>query len=393
MAPATARQGTATVIPSTHPIARGAGLPWYVAAVVMAATSAVVGVMWDISWHRSIGRDTFWTPAHLAIYLGGVLAGAACGWLVLRTTFSGTPEEQAASVTFWGFRGPLGAWVAIWGAIAMLASGPFDNWWHNAYGLDVKVLSPPHAILALGFTGIQLGALLLVLSLQNRAGDRIREYGLLFAYGAGILLQNIAIMGIEQIGFPNSAHNAQYYKVAGAAFPFVLVAVARAARLKWAATAAAAAYLAISLVMIWVLQLFPATPKLAPVFNPVTHMVAPPFPLLLVVPAAALDLLVQRFGPGRDWRLAVLGGVTFLGVFFATQWFFAEFLLTPHARNFAFGVDQWDYSSRVGPWRYRFWRLQVDPVTASGLGWAALFAIVSARLGLWWGNWMARVRR
>jgi len=142
-----------------------------------------------------------------------------------------------------------------------------------------------------------------------------------------------------------------------------------------------------------VLQLFPATPKLAPVFNPVTHMVAPPFPLLLVVPAAALDLLVQRFGPGRDWRLAVLAGVTFLGVFFVTQWFFTEFLLSPHARNFAFGVDQWDYSSRVGPWRYRFWRIEADPVTASGLGWAAVFAIVSARVGLWWGNWMARVRR
>src|SRR5439155_1056568 len=92
-------------------------------------------------------------------------------------------------------------------------------WWHNAYGLDVKVLSPPHVILALGFTGIQLGALLLVLSLQNRAADRVREYGLLFAYGAGILLQNVSIMGIEQIGFPNSAHNAEYYQVAGAAFP------------------------------------------------------------------------------------------------------------------------------------------------------------------------------
>src|SRR5438876_676875 len=277
-APATAKQETAAVIPSTHAIARGPGLPWYVAAGTIAATSAVVGVMWDISWHRSIGRDTFWTPAHLAIYLGGVLAGAACGWLVLRTTFSATVEEQAAGVTFWGFRGPLGAWVAIWGALAMLASGPFDNWWHNAYGLDVKVLSPPHVILALGF-------------------------------------------------------------------------------------------------------------------NPVPHMVAPPFPLLLVVPAAALDLLVQRFGPGRDWRLAVLAGVTFLGVFFVTQWFFTEFLLTPQARTFAFGVDQWDYSSRVGPWRYRFWRIEADPVTASGLAWGAVFAITSARLGLWWGNWMARVRR
>src|SRR2546422_21633 len=275
----------------------------------------------------------------------------------------------------------------------MLASGPFDNWWHNGSGLDVKVLSPPHLILALGFTGIQLGALLLVLSLQNRAADRVREYGLLFAYGAGILLQNVSIMGIEQIGFPNSAHNAEYYQVAGAAFPFVLLAVARAARLKWAATAAAAAYLAISLVMIWVLQLFPATPKLAPVFNPVTHMVAPPFPLLLVVPAVAVDLLMRRAGPHHDWTLSVLLGLAFVALFFVAQWFFTEFLLTAHARNSLFGVDQWDYSSRLGPWRYRFWNIRADPVTARGLAIAAGLAVASARLGLWLGNGMARVKR
>src|SRR5206468_6518981 len=96
--------------------------------------SAKVGILWDISWHRSIGRDTFWTPAHMAIYLGGVLAGLSCGWVVLKTTFAGTSDERAAAVTFWGFRGPLGAWVCIWGAFAMITSAPFDNWWHNAYG-------------------------------------------------------------------------------------------------------------------------------------------------------------------------------------------------------------------------------------------------------------------
>ena len=90
-----------------------APVPWYLSAVLLAATSTVVGVIWDISWHRTIGRDTFWTPAHMAIYLGGVLAGCACGFLVLRTTFAGTLEERAAGVRFWGFRGPLGAWVAI----------------------------------------------------------------------------------------------------------------------------------------------------------------------------------------------------------------------------------------------------------------------------------------
>ena len=61
----------------------------------------------------------------------------------------------------WGFRGPLGAFVCSWGGVAMIASGPFDNWWHNAYGLDVKILSPPHILLALGMTGIRFGTLIL----------------------------------------------------------------------------------------------------------------------------------------------------------------------------------------------------------------------------------------
>jgi len=364
-------------------------------AAVIAATSAKVGILWDISWHRSIGRDTFWTPAHMAIYLGGVLAGLSCGWVVLKTTFAGTSDERAAAVTFWGFRGPLGAWVCIWGAFAMITSAPFDNWWHNAYGLDVKVLSPPHVILALGIWAVQLGALFMVLSLQNRTPERetSRLHGLLAAYLVAILLQNATTVAIEQLGFPNDGHNALYYKVAAGVLPLLLVAVGRAVRLPWPATTAAGLYIAFSLLTIWILQLAPATPKLAPVFNPVTHMVPPPFPLLLVVPAAAIDLLLRRAGRNRDWILSVAAGLAFLAVFCVVQWFFTEFLLTPHARNFFFGGDQWDYSSRLGPWRYEFWRIASDPVTARGLAIAAALAIVAARLGLWWGNWMQGLRR
>jgi len=378
------------------PAPRGAvGVPWFVWAAVIAATSAKVGILWDISWHRSIGRDTFWTPAHMAIYLGGVLAGLSCGWVVLKTTFAGTSDERAAAVTFWGFRGPLGAWVCIWGAFAMITSAPFDNWWHNAYGLDVKVLSPPHVILALGIWAVQLGALFMVLSLQNRTPERetSRLHGLLAAYLVAILLQNATTVAIEQLGFPNDAHNALYYKVAAGVLPLLLVAVGRAVRLPWPATTAAGLYIAFSLLTIWILQLAPATPKLAPVFNPVTHMVPPPFPLLLVVPAAAIDLLLRRAGRNRDWILSVAAGLAFLALFFVVQWFFTEFLLTPHARNFFFGGDQWDYSSRLGPWRYEFWRIASDPVTARGLAIAAALAIVAARLGLWWGNWMQGLRR
>src|SRR6266513_1815716 len=76
---------------------------WHAPTVVFAALCVMVGVYWDISWHMSIGRDTFWTPAHLLIQSGGLIAGLTSGYVALRTTFAGTAEQRAASVGFWGF--------------------------------------------------------------------------------------------------------------------------------------------------------------------------------------------------------------------------------------------------------------------------------------------------
>src|SRR6266566_6769677 len=56
--------------------ARGelAAVPWYVWSLFAAVVSVVIGGYWDISWHMSIGRDTFWTPAHMLIQFCGILA-------------------------------------------------------------------------------------------------------------------------------------------------------------------------------------------------------------------------------------------------------------------------------------------------------------------------------
>ncbi|HEV2670495.1 MAG TPA: hypothetical protein VGU74_05340 [Gemmatimonadales bacterium] len=200
-------------------------------------------------------------------------------------------------------------------------------------------------------------------------------------------------MGFEQIGFPNAAHNGLYYKVCAVIFPILLIAGARASSLRWPATTAAAVYMGVTLFMLWVLPLFPATPKLAPVYRPLTHMVPPPFPLLLIVPAIVLDLMMRRFGTGRDWRLALVLGIGFLGTLFVTQWFVAVFLISPSSDNFLFGAQRWNYDAFPGPHEHQFWNLGNDPVTPLTIGVAALLAMVSARFGLWWGNGLSRVRR
>lgn len=365
-----------------------------VSALLVGSTSIVVGILWDISWHMTIGRDTFWTPAHMAIYLGGVLAGICGGWLALKTTFAGTPAEREVAVRFWGFRAPLGAWVAVWGALAMLTSAPFDDWWHNAYGLDVEILSPPHTVLAAGMIAIQLGAMLLVLAPQNRAAEgRARALGLAFVYAAGAVLSMLTIL-LTEYSYPNSQHTAFFYKVSCAVFPVLLVAAARASRLRWAATLTALSYMLITLAMVWILPLFPAQPMLGPIDNPVDHMVPPLFPLLLFVPALGIDALLQRRAKQGGWLLAVGLAAAFLVLFFATQWLFAEFLLSPAARNPFFAGDmQWSYGDGPGAYRYELWQLDEDPVTPAGLGIAFLLAVLSTRVGLWWGGWMSRVRR
>jgi hypothetical protein len=284
----------------------------------------------------------------------------------------------------------------------MLTSAPFDNWWHNAYGLDVKIMSPPHMVLALGMISVVLGGMLLLLAAQNRAtgAEEAARLGRGFIFAGGLLLVMVATMISEYASRPNTMHQPLFYQVAGGAFPILLVALGRAGRLRLPAAASAAVYTGIILATMWILQLFPAQAKLAPIYTRVTHMVPPEFPLLLIVPALAIDLLLRRVGRRHDWLLAAGLGLVFVSLLVVVQWWFGEFLLSPAARNYLFAADQWPYMVQPGPWQHRFWGVpkdaagNLDPLAlARGLAFAALIAMGSARVGLWWGNGMSRVMR
>ena len=155
--------------------------------------------------------------------------------------------------------------------------------------------------------------------------------------------------------------------------------------------------------MIWILPLFPAQPRLAPIYNPVTHMVPPAFPLLLVFPALAIDLVLRKTERTGGWLkrllLAIALGGIFLIVLIGVHWFFAKFLLSRHAENWVFAGNRWfGYGAGTGEWRTRFWHVDkasadADLVntTAILISWA--LASGGAWLGLLFGEWMRRVKR
>lgn len=387
--------GQQSVAARAHVRASTRDFAWHAYAVVAAATMVLIGLIWDISWHMSIGRDTFWTPAHLLIQAGGLTAGLGSGALALYVTFHGTEQQKASTVSFWGFRAPFGAWVCIWGCGAMLTSAPFDDWWHNAYGLDVRIVSPPHLVLGFGMLGILLGALLRALALQNEADDAARaRAAALFSAASGLVVTIVAIFCFEWSDV-NAMHDGLFYRTLAIPMPFLLVTIAMAGRGRWSATIAASVYMLALAGTSWLLMLFPATPRLGPIYQAITHYVPLNFPLLLVVPALAMDLVLQRVRDWPTWRVAPLLAVAFLITFVAAQWPFAD-LLMHYGRNWFFHVDNFVYWQSHASEKWVFtWRPSRpgDPSLMASLGYALVFATVSSAAGLGWGRWMTRVRR
>jgi hypothetical protein len=389
---------TTTRFPAIVSTSETTTVPWYLWAGVAAITSSAIGGAWDVSWHRSIGRDTFWTPAHMAIYACGVIAGLLCIWLVAKSTFGDNAELKASSVSVFGLRAPLGIFLAGWGCVAVLTSAPFDNWWHNAYGLDVKIVSPPHALLILGLRGISTGVMFLILAAMNRAADSdpvtFRRLQLLLLYVGGLAIEG-QMFFVQEYTWDVRLHQVGAYIAMAIAVPFFFATFSQATRARWAATFMAAVYTVFVIGFIVILPLFPAEPKLGPVYNPVTHFIPPKFPILILIPAIVLDLLWRRMKTWKLWQIALVSGVVFVAVLTVVEWNFAKFLLSDASKNWFFGTNYFDYNSRpTGFDRLRqFFEPDSGAVLYAGLARAAVFAMISTWLGLLFGRWMRGVQR
>ena len=141
-------------------------------------TATEVGTYWDDSWHTDRGRDEFAIPPHLLLYGGvtvaavavavwGLLAWRSAGWSLagLRTVL-GDPAMRLAGI----------------GGVVTLASAPVDNWWHNTFGRDAVLWSPPHLAAVAGVLALVVG---LSAGLRTTVGTGARA-ARLFA-GAGVI--------------------------------------------------------------------------------------------------------------------------------------------------------------------------------------------------------------
>jgi len=143
---------------------------------------ALLATYWDDSWHTDKGRDEFAIPPHLLLYSGVLLAAlavAAWGLLAWRRAGFGVQGLRVVLAT------PALLLAGIGGA-ATLASGPVDAAWHEAYGRDAVLWSPPHLSAVMGTLALSVGVLA---GLRDAPGPLGRTARLLAAAGVIATLQ------------------------------------------------------------------------------------------------------------------------------------------------------------------------------------------------------------
>lgn len=138
------------------------------------------GTQWDVQWHMTIGRDSFWIAPHVITYSGvTVLVLVSFGVLAWMSAFG---DRDPRAVRFAGFSATPGWHVAAWGIALTVLAAPIDDLWHRLFGLDVTLWSPPH-LLGLAGAILNASACWLIAGETYPAGSRVRLAALILTGG------------------------------------------------------------------------------------------------------------------------------------------------------------------------------------------------------------------
>ena len=257
------------------------------------------GFHWDIALHGDLGRERFLTTPHLIVVAGMVLQGCAAVW--------GLAAAADGSGMAAMFRRRPGLALALAAPLVNSVVLWFDNWWHELFGLDVTLWSPPHLLLVLGFVDALLGGII------DLAQQRFPAVGL--ALLSGSLFGILTIVNFEfDIGYPHFAT-----RWVAPVMAFVLLSIlalsATLSRVRWPG-----------------LLLLPGTLVLRVAgigVNTVVHRSLPTLPIGLLAGAVAFDLLRRRRPAGSPpdaptivatWLVAFAGQYLWLQAVGKTWW-------------------------------------------------------------------------
>ena len=383
--------GTESVATSTPPRERESRdrIPISVWAAAASTASMLIGWNWDISWHRSIGRDTTWTPAHVAIYLALAIAFVYNAILIIRATFG--PDKHQPGIRILGFKGPSGAFVTLWAILLQFTSILFDDWWHGVYGLDNMVFSPPHFLLAFAISVFYFGQFLLVVRFRNRATEALKSrYDAIALFIWAMFLGHLLIGMDPQFG-PFAVRSKAFLISCAFIMPFSLMLPHGYFQSKFAGMKAGLIYFVQILLFIWIFPFFPATPRFGPVFRDVTFLLPPSFPVLIFIPALLMSFVLARRIGRHPVITYLLVGATYVVVYTGVNFLTSEFLVSPLAENRIFmgGMPGSAFYDGYKPMKLLAW----DSTSLWLVLIAIPFAANSAWNGVVVGRWLRKVQR
>jgi hypothetical protein len=239
--------------------------------------AAILGLYWDDAWHTDVGRDGFLSPPHLLLYAGvAVLLVVAVAWSL--------PRWRAEGPKVW--RDPA-VLLPLLGAGVTLGAAPIDELWHQLFGRDAVVWSPPHLVAVAGMFAFAAG-LFLAIHHSGRAPAIAGPVVGAFLIAAAVTTVMEFEADVPQ--FPIWS----YWPVLLGALSLSFGLIRRGSGSVWAATQAALAYVVLRIVVLGFLAgLGHSLPTVMPT----------------VVAAVGFDVVVRR-GAGRLGVALVTGVAT-----------------------------------------------------------------------------------
>jgi hypothetical protein len=242
------------------------------------------GLLWDVAWHRTVGRDSFLSPPHVLMYAGVAVNGLVSAWAVL----VGRRRQGA----------PAGFVLSGAGFLLALAGAALDEWWHVNVGKDVNLWSPPHLVGLAGTVLIAVG-LVFALAAQTRYAlePRWRTPRVVLVFCFADLVHK-AMVALDHYTLDAWGRTPDFYPfLLALCLPAILVMAVRAL----GAGAATATAVAFSVEHVAVLGVLLAFGMRIPTFTPIP-----------ILPAIVLDLVLVAFTLRRASALApVVSGVAF----------------------------------------------------------------------------------